>query len=130
MENKFVDYLNTLHNEKSNNSNALAESQINNTVFKKIEVIRPASGYIQNRIVNNDEGCLIVLTGHAGDGKTTLLYQTLESLNVKPNGKAVNETVQLESGKQLHFVKDFSELTAYDRKIIFQEALEDSNKGV
>ena len=122
--------MNTLHNEKSNKSNALAESQINNTVFKKIEVIRPASGYIQNRIVNNDEGCLIVLTGHAGDGKTTLLYQTLESLNVKPNGKAVNETVQLESGKQLHFVKDFSELTAYDRKIIFQEALEDSNKGV
>ena len=130
MENKFVDYLNTLHNEQSANVNALAESQVNTAVFKKIEVVRPAAQYLANRILNNDNGCLIILTGHAGDGKTTLLFQMLSLLNVPVNGKEQDKTICLESGKNVHYVKDFSELTTMKREEVLKKALEDSDKGI
>lgn len=81
MENNgFVDYLNTLHNEQANNENALAEAQQNNPYFKKVKVERPEAQYITNRIETGENACLMILTGHAGDGKTTLLFQVLEKL--------------------------------------------------
>lgn len=81
MENNgFVDYLNTLHNEQANNENALAEAQQNNPYFKKVKVERPEAQYIANRIETGENACLMILTGHAGDGKTTLLFQVLEKL--------------------------------------------------
>ena len=80
MENNgFVDYLNTLHNEQANNENALAEAQQNNPYFKKVKVEREAQ-YIANRIETGENACLMILTGHAGDGKTTLLFQVLEKI--------------------------------------------------
>lgn len=130
MENKFVNYLNTLHNEQSGNANALAESQINNEYFRKIEVNRPAANYIANRISNNDKGCLIILTGHAGDGKTTLLFQTLGLLTTNSFGCGVNEYLELPNGKTIHYVKDFSELTSDDRENVFSSALTDIEKGI
>lgn len=81
MENNgFVDYLNTLHNEQANNENALAEAQQNNPYFKKVKVERPEAQYIANRIETGENACLMILTGHAGDGKTTLLFQFWKKL--------------------------------------------------
>ena len=71
--NKFVDYLNSLHNEKAGNSNALAEAQQNNPNFQRVRIHRQEADYLANRI-ENGTAFLGILTGHAGDGKTTILY--------------------------------------------------------
>lgn len=78
--NDFVEYLNTLHNEQAGNENALGEAQQTNPHFSKIKVERRAADYLETRIEGGDNACVIILTGHAGDGKTTLLFQILEKL--------------------------------------------------
>lgn len=55
-------------------------------------------------------GSFVILTGHAGDGKTTLLAQVLDDLGCCPHTLAPSEDV-LFDGNELHYVKDFSELT-------------------
>ena len=44
--NKFVDYLNSLHNEKAGNSNALAEAQQNNPNFQRVRIHRQEADYL------------------------------------------------------------------------------------
>ncbi len=81
MENNgFVDYLNTLHNEQANNENALAEAQQNNPYFKKVKVERPEAQYIANRIETGENACLMILTGHAGDGKPRCCFKFWKKL--------------------------------------------------
>ena len=75
--NEFVEYLNTLHNEQAGNENALGEAQQKNPHFSKVKVERRAADYLEARIESGNDACVIILTGHAGDGKTTLLFQDL-----------------------------------------------------
>lgn len=105
--NPFVDYLNTLHNGNAANQNAIGEMQISSPFFAATQVKRPLVDFIRDKVA---EGCFIILTGHAGDGKTTLLAQVLDVMGVKqtelcPSG-------DIDCGNQvLHYIKDFSELT-------------------
>ena len=133
MENNgFVDYLNTLHNEQANNENALAEAQQNNPYFKKVKVERPEAQYIANRIETGENACLMILTGHAGDGKTTLLFQVLEKIarnisdiKVVPSGELLTN-----QNKKVRYIKDFSELTKDERRLSFKKALDDAEIGI
>lgn len=133
MENNgFVDYLNTLHNEQANNENALAEAQQNNPYFKKVKVERPEAQYIANRIETGENACLMILTGHAGDGKTTLLFQVLEKIarnisdiKVVPSGELLTN-----QNKKIRYIKDFSELTKDERRLSFKKALDDAEIGI
>lgn len=79
VENKFVDYLNTLHNYYGQNSNVFGESNINNDFYKEIMVDIPICNFISKEL-KNECPHIVILTGHAGDGKTSLMYQVLKSL--------------------------------------------------
>lgn len=105
MENSFVKYLNTLHNGSASNQNAIAEMQIASSEFQKTQVKRPITGFLQKKL---EEGRIVVLTGHAGDGKTTILAQVLDAFGARP--ARLERAGTVDCGFPLHYVKDFSEL--------------------
>lgn len=72
--NPFVGYLNSLQRSGGGNENALAESQICNAQFTTIHVKHPLADIIYDEL-RNPEGQHILLTGHAGDGKSTLAME-------------------------------------------------------
>ncbi|MFZ5590707.1 MAG: hypothetical protein ACOY81_02725 [Bacillota bacterium] len=116
MPNEFVDYLHTLSNTTAANENALAESQLSSRFFSRVRVEHPLENFIAEELIN---GCgRVVLTGHAGDGKTTLALAVLQNL-----GFTVNQlTSRLElSGQRLVIIKDMSELPVEQRGRVMQE---------
>ena len=116
MTNSFVAYLNSLHNDQSSNQNAIAEMHIKSPFFSSTQVERPLISYLCDQLKNEK---FVVLTGHAGDGKTTLLAQVLDELGVPQPELLKKGTV--DCGFTLRYIKDFSELTAEEQKQELQE---------
>lgn len=112
MTNTFVDYLNSLHNDMASNQNAIAELAIASPFFDATQVKRNLVEFIRKKIESNE---FVILTGHAGDGKTTLLAQLLEDFGRKTSKLSVVDDVELDNGGKLHYVKDFSELVSTDQ---------------
>ncbi|MBQ2264226.1 MAG: hypothetical protein II341_02385, partial [Oscillospiraceae bacterium] len=119
MSNPFVAYLNSLHNEQASNQNAIAEMQIQSEYFKRTQVKRELITFLSDRL---RDGCFVVLTGHAGDGKTTLLAQVLDELGVSCGSLKKQDTVQGEVS--LMYVKDFSELTTEEQDEVLRKCFE------
>lgn len=109
MANGFVEFLNSIQNYGSSNQNAIAEMAIKSPYFKQIQVHRQIISYLHDKIDNNE---FIILTGHAGDGKTTLLSQVASSFDVNLTSLDPVGSINL-GDKTLSYAKDFSELT-YD----------------
>lgn len=79
---QFVHYLNSLQRTDGKNENALAESQACNKQFAAIHVPHPLTDLILSEL-NKEGGDHIILTGHAGDGKSTIaldLYKRLKGI--------------------------------------------------
>lgn len=106
MMNPFISYLNSLHNEQASNQNAIAEMQIQSDFFATMQVERDLIGFLCDKLRNGE---FVVLTGHAGDGKTTLLAQVLDELGAHQS--ILNERDEINCGFSLRYIKDFSELT-------------------
>lgn len=126
----FVEYLNTLHNVSANNQSAIAELSITNPFFIKTMVKREVGSFITDELEKNPAH-IFVLTGHAGDGKTGLLYQALRDWNAIPEGDSLklSDTVTMPNGKLCRYVKDFSELGAAERSNCIRKAKEDCPAG-
>jgi len=80
--NPFVSYLNSLQRSGGGNENALAESQACNVFFPSIHIAHPLAELIHVELSKSD-GRHVILTGHAGDGKSTLgveVYKRLRGL--------------------------------------------------
>lgn len=74
----FLNYLNTLQRVHGGNENALAEFQAQNPLFARIAAPHPLE---QALIADLKAGThSIILTGHAGDGKTTLAFAVYRAL--------------------------------------------------
>jgi serine/threonine protein kinase len=120
LPNRFVAYLNTLHNLSAGNENALAESQALSPDFGSIHIPTRVTDVIYRELTSNSGGH-VILTGHAGDGKSTIgleLYKRLIGQNMdKPLMMPLreHEQVSLDSGLTVHIVKDMSELGAQAR---------------
>lgn len=132
MDNReFIRYLNSLHNYNAQNHNAYGEKNIENKFFKNVMVRVGLSNYILQSLKNN-EPHLIVLTGHAGDGKTSIMYQVLSDLNIsfEPDKKICDYS--LVNGKQCRCIKDFSEIADEEKVEVLKEAvlLPNENKFV
>lgn len=125
--NNFVTYLNTLHNVGANNENAIAEGSFLNEYQKFLNVERPVNSFLEHIVKNEDTGVFII-TGHAGDGKTSLLFQVFNKLGVsfKPNK---NQDVVQVHDKSLFYIKDFSEYSDEERYTKFEEAIERNKQG-
>lgn len=126
--NSFVSYLNTLHNYNAQNSNSYGENNINNDFFQDVMVEVELSRYIIEQL-KGDNPHAIILTGHAGDGKTSIMYQVLQHLDIpfSPEEKIADYT--LISGRKCRCIKDFSEISDEEKKFVLGEALSISKAG-
>ena len=126
--NSFVDYLNSMNNASSDTVAALAESQVNSPFFGKIRIERNLGKYLSKRI-SSGENTAIVLTGHAGDGKTGILVQILRELGFIGENDSLEPEKEYNNGSiKLYAVKDMSELSE-DKQITFCRKALDAPKN-
>ena len=118
--NPFVDYLNTLHNTQATNEGALAETQACSAFFGSIHVILPLTEILLRHLIA-PAGGHVILTGHAGDGKSTIgleIFKRLKNLiMIEPLSEPLTseETVDYQ-GLRVFILKDMSELTEARRR--------------
>ena len=130
MSNKFINYLNSMNNANSSNINSLAESQVLNEFYHIIQVERNLGKYIAQEIKNNKNECFI-LTGHAGDGKTSILVQVLRELELLDKGSKLEEFKEInKNGIRLLYIKDMSELNKEDQIKYLKRSLEAPQEGM
>ncbi len=126
LPNPFVAYLNSLHSLDAGNENAMAESQACNPYFSSIHVEHPLA---QNIIeyLSSRSGRSVILTGHAGDGKSTLAlsaYKKLKGLDTSqllPKPLKPRENLELPEGISLAVIKDLSEWAPEQRDALLDE---------
>ena len=120
--NSFIDYLNSLNNASGSNENALAESQILSEYYSSIVVDRKIASYIFDLLFKGENNTAIVLTGHAGDGKTSILIQILKELGYFRDG--VRPLQEYDTYKdEFLYVKDMSELNEKIQEEVFVKFL-------
>ncbi|MGN8844632.1 hypothetical protein ACTNDN_17650 [Niallia sp. HCP3S3_B10] len=130
MDNEYISYLNSLNNANSSNENALAEAQVTNPFYEKIRVERNLGGYLAKKL--KEKPISIILTGHAGDGKTSLVYQILrqfELIKVNEDLKIHDEIYSEELSKSLFYVKDMSELSEDEQNKLLKKSLNMKGEG-
>lgn len=108
----FLKYLKTLQRVNGGNENALAEFQAQNPLFAHIVAPHPLKETLVQDL-REGKHC-IILTGHAGDGKTTLAFAVYRHLC----GLSPNQRVQELNNSRINFsiegsdailIKDLSE---------------------
>ncbi|RYD75881.1 MAG: hypothetical protein EOP84_17655 [Verrucomicrobiaceae bacterium] len=122
--NPFVPYLNSLHSGTAASENALAESQALNPFFKFIHVAHPLANLIEDTL-RGEKKCHVILTGHAGDGKTTISVEVLKRLRGLPIDAELHDHLQpREDAGNVSLIKDFSEWSPAGRADLLKEMLE------
>lgn len=115
--NRFVCYLNSLSSASAGNENATAEAQTSNPLFERIRVPNKLARLLFNKLVEERQS--VILTGNAGDGKTTIAAEVYQRLTRQP--MPVNRRVEV-FDKGVVIVKDMSELPAAERAQVLAEA--------
>jgi hypothetical protein len=131
--NPFVSYLNTLHCTDANSKGGLAESQALEPLFCDIQVSHPCGKPIFDALVGS-AGARVILSGHAGDGKSTLALELLKRLKGIPSGDALPDGLRKKEivGGMPHeivVVKDLSEWREDERNSLLRELLEDTSRS-
>lgn len=130
---QFVSYLNTLHSRDASNENALAESQACNRFFQRIYVKHPLIEKILEDF-EDEKTKAIILTGHAGDGKSTIAASVFKWFRGIDENEALAKPLQkieelyLANGVSLNVVKDLSEWTIEERMDLFEKVFEEGSK--
>lgn len=126
--NEFVDYLNTMNSSNASSKGALAEAQVQTQYFDRINVRRQLSDQLLE-YARDPNPVVVFLTGHAGDGKTSLLAQLLYDLKCLQPGEQLLEyhLYEFEPGRRLFYVKDMSELTKDSQERLCQQAFQAVN---
>lgn len=132
-ENPFIAYLNSLHNVGAAGANALAESQALNRYFAELYEPFPIIDDIL-KALREQRDCVVILTGHAGDGKSTVALDIFKKLKGLPESdplpKALEEREYIENALggsgAVTLVKDMSELGADRRLQWIEDAFQQS----
>ncbi|MBQ5990720.1 MAG: hypothetical protein IJL67_14660 [Oscillospiraceae bacterium] len=123
MKNKmFISYLNSLHNYNAQNPNSYGEKNVGSAFFNKVMVKVGLCDFIVNKL-NNESPHVIILTGHAGDGKTSIMFQVLNKLGVAVNSSEKIHDITLPNNKICRCIKDFSELSDEQKKEVLNEVM-------
>ena len=117
--NPFVRYLNSLSNATPANDGAIAESQQASPFFPSIRVENPITDTICRWLL--EEGRNVILTGNAGDGKTTIAGEIHRRLTDSP--LPPEPRVEVRSHGIVIF-KDMSELAGETRARLLEEAFQ------
>lgn len=123
--NEFINYLNSTNNVGGNSTGSLAESQVKSTYYDSVKVDRKLGTYITDCVCAGDHKAFI-LTGHAGDGKTSILVQVLKTLGHLQNGAGLS--IEEEFNNFL-YVKDMSEIAAEHQVEALKKALHAPHDG-
>lgn len=122
--NGFISYLNSLHNLESSGANALAESQATSPYFGELYAPFPLIDKLAEALTDGVPR-IVVLTGHAGDGKSTVALDVLRKLRglhpTAPLGQPMKERENIDAAL-VSIVKDMSELSAERRQQWLHEA--------
>lgn len=124
--NPFVGYLSSLQRVGGSNENALAESQACNPQFSHICIEHPLARIIFEGM-QNKEGAHVILTGHAGDGKTTVAIDVLKRLQGLPLDKPLSRPLDVRedlSNHQVTVIKDLSERNQNDDSTLVSELID------
>lgn len=125
--NEFVQYLNTLHRCNGNNTNSTAESNLQQPFSKSLLV---EDKVLINKIIADlKEGSgKVLLTGFAGDGKTTLAHTIVEKLTEDSViDKPIQELTLNGSNRRLVVIKDLSENSLNANEEIVKNYIIDKN---
>jgi hypothetical protein len=107
--NPFVGYLNSLQRSSGGNENALAESQICNAQFATIHVKHPLADIIYEEL-REPRSQHVLLTGHAGDGKSTLAMEVYKLFRDWDRDRPLDVPPQpREDTGDVSIIKDLSE---------------------
>lgn len=117
--NDFINYLNSTNNVGGNSTGSLAESQVKSSYYDYVKVDRRLGSYITDCVSSGNHQAFI-LTGHAGDGKTSILVQVLKALGYLQNGTGLR--VEEEFADFL-YIKDMSEIAAEKQVDALRKAL-------
>ncbi len=122
-ENDFIAYLNSLHNLTASGANALAESQALSPYFGDLYEPFPLAGRLKSLLADRTER-VVILTGHAGDGKSTVAIDVLKTLQGIPTTERLSAPFkEREQHGSVTIVKDMSELSANARQQWIDEAI-------
>ena len=124
----YIEYINSLHNYNAQNPNSYGEKNVNNIFFKDVMVEVGLTKFILDSI-QNGEPHVLILTGHAGDGKTSIMYQILDEMGIEFDSNAKISDYKLPTGKTCRCIKDFSEIADDEKKSILSDALNMPNNG-
>ena len=130
MKNGFVSYLNTMHNASGSNEHAIAENNINSkdNYSKTILFERNITEKIIEKLCKG-MGKVVILTGHAGDGKTSILQEIVRRCTGKEmDSEKLQDEFVYENNRHIHYVKDMSEHEREEQIQIFREAMEGVKK--
>ena len=124
--NTFISYLNSLHNLGAGGANALAESQALNEYFTELyEPFSIVTPLLESLKGGNDK--VIILTGHAGDGKSTVALDIYKNLTGLPLSEPLKTPLkELEVIKNVSIVKDMSELSTENRQNWLTQAFQET----
>jgi hypothetical protein len=107
----FCDYLSSLISTNIFNENAIAESQAVNPLFRTIHTTHPLVDVLDKEL-RQKTGKHVILTGHAGDGKTTIAVDIIKELRgfspFTMLDKPLERREEVED-QRLSIIKDFSE---------------------
>jgi hypothetical protein len=128
----FVLYINSLHCIDANSDGALAEAQAKNPFFHGIHVKHPWASIFAKKLTDSSSFSHIILSGHAGDGKSTIaleLYKILmhiENQEFLPSGLAKRTDVE----PNITIIKDLSEWTDKEQDSLFAEMVSNVRRFV
>ena len=125
---QYINYLNSLHNYSAQNPNAYGEKNVNNMFFSKVAVKVGLCDYIENQLIN-EKPHILVLTGHAGDGKTSIMYQVLSKLGIQFEVDKKITSITLPNNSECKCIKDFSELNNDEKLRVLKECVKLSKNG-
>ena len=128
IDNHFVGYLNSLQRSGGSNENALAESQACNAQFATIHVIHPLSDLIREELSAPD-GSHVILTGHAGDGKSTLALEIYKRLSGFASNAPLEHPPRIrEDVGSISIIKDLSERDKNEDPALLGELAENKRR--
>lgn len=123
--NSFIDYLNSTNNYGGNTTGSLAEFQVKSQYFSAIRIDRKIGSYIAEQI-NSGNHMAYILTGFAGDGKTSILAQVLNELGYLEEGAGLKIEDEFHN---FQYVKDMSEITVDRQAEVLEKSLSAPESG-